>query len=354
MARTISSILSAGIDGFRPRPLRTAPKFANPSSSKRRRHSRTVTTDTPTSTAIRELATPSAASTNTCARCTSRCGAVLDLASISSVERWPSVSFRAGAAWFMTTPDHNQQAICEALHDVIYSVGIASLVVVVLAFTGSPAPSLAADRVLATYAVWPTWERTRVADRLADLVEIDGRYGAALLHAWADPAGADRAALQRLRRVARPARSNAEASVERWLSEPAGRQPGSPNTLETKTAQGILAAVRRYIWGALVLHGQLPSTGPTRPDRLCDETEQAMTPVVVAPRTGSAPTGYLPLRATQVALAIHPRGPSPQAAADPPPTTVDMVVVSETDLMVNAVDTLAHLVGLGPRSPTES
>ena len=248
---------------------------------------------------------------------------------------------------------------------VIYSVGVASLVVVLLAFTGSPAPSLAADRAfytllgaalaLAAYAAWPTWERTRVADRLADLVEIDGRYGAALLHAWADPAGADRAALQRLRRVARLARSNAEASVDRWLSEPVGRQPGSPNALDAETAQGILAAVRRYIWGALVLHGELPSTGPVRPDlhRLGDEAEEAMAIVVVALRTGSAPTGYPPLRATQVALAAHLRGASAQAA-DPTPTAVDMVVLSETDLMVNAVDTLAHLVGVGPRSPVNS
>ncbi|MHB8218905.1 MAG: FUSC family protein [Acidimicrobiales bacterium] len=249
---------------------------------------------------------------------------------------------------------------------VIYSVGIASLVVVLLAFTGSPAPSLAADRAfytllgaalaLAAYAAWPTWERTHVVDRLADLVEIDGRYGAALLHAWADPADADRAALQRLRLAARLARSNAEASVDRWLGEPVGRQPGSPNALDAETAQGILAAVRRYVWGALVLHGQLPSAGPTRPDlhRLGVEVEEAMAAVVVALRTGSAPTGYPPLRATQVALATNLRGASPPAAADPTPMAVDMVVVTETDLMVNAVDTVAHLVGVGPRSPAGS
>ncbi len=249
---------------------------------------------------------------------------------------------------------------------VIYSVGIASLVVVLLAFTGSPAPSLAADRVfytllgaalaLAAYAAWPTWERTHVVDRLADLVEIDGRYGAALLHAWADPASADRAALQRLRLAARLARSNAEASVDRWLSEPAGRKPASPNALDAETAQGILAAVRRYVWGALVLHGQLPSAGPTRPDlhRLGDEVEQAMSAVVVALQRGSAPSGYPPLRATQVALAADLRGASPQAAGDPTPTALDMVILSETDLMVNAVDTLAHLVGVRLRSPADS
>ena len=127
-----------------------------------------------------------------------------------------------------------------------------------------------AIQIVLMAVVWPTWERTRVADRLADLVEIDGRYGAALLHAWADPASADRAALQRLRRAARLARSNP------------------------------------------------------------------------------------PLRATQVAVAAHLRNASTRAAADPTPTAVDMVVLSESDLRVNAVDTLAHLVGVGPRSPVES
>ena len=249
---------------------------------------------------------------------------------------------------------------------VLYSVGIASLVVVLLAFTGSPAASLAGDRVfytllgallaLAAYVAWPTWERARVADRLADLVEVDGRYGTALLHAWADPASADRGTLQRLRLVARLARSNAEASVERWLSEPAGRQPPSPNALDAETAQGILAEVRRYIWGALVLHGQLPSSGPVRPDlhRLGDETEKAMGAVAGALRTGSTSADYPPLRATQVALAAHLRGASAEVVADPTSTALDMVVLSETDLMVNAVDTLAHLVGAGLRSPADS
>ncbi|MDA8358839.1 MAG: FUSC family protein [Actinomycetota bacterium] len=249
---------------------------------------------------------------------------------------------------------------------VIYSIGIASLVVVLLGFTGSPAASLAADRAfytllgaalaLAAYAAWPTWERTHVVDRLADLVDIDGRYGAALLFAWADPAGVDREALQRLRLAAGLARSNAEASVDRWLSEPAARKPASPNTLDAETAQGILAAVRRYVWSALVLHGQLPGTGPVRPElhRLGEEVEEAMAAVVVALRTGSAPTRYPPLRSTQVALAAHLRGASAQTTTDPTLAAADTVLMSETDLMVNAVDTLAHLVGVGPRSPAGS
>ena len=249
---------------------------------------------------------------------------------------------------------------------VVYSVGIASLVVALLAFTGSPAPSLAADRAfytvlgailaLTAYAIWPTWERSRVADRLADLVETDGRYGAALLHAWAEPASADRAALQRLRLAARLARANAEASVDRWLSEPAGRRSAAPGPLHPETAQGILAAVRRYVWAALVLHGQLPSAGPDRPDlhRLAVDVEDAFAAVAAALRTGAAPRRYPPLRATQVSTARHLLHSSTKAGGGPTPAPAsvpaDMLLVSETDLMVNAIDTLAHLVGVEPTS----
>ncbi len=249
---------------------------------------------------------------------------------------------------------------------VVYSVGIASLVVALLAFTGSPAPSLAADRAfytvlgailaLTAYAIWPTWERSRVADRLADLVETDGRYGAALLHAWAEPASADRAALQRLRLAARLARANAEASVDRWLSEPAGRRSAAPGPLHPETAQGILAAVRRYVWAALVLHGQLPSAGPDRPDlhRLAVDVEDAFAAVAAALRTGAAPKRYPPLRPTQVSIARHLLHSSAKAGGGPAPVPAavpaDMLLVSETDLMVNAIDTLAHLVGVEPTS----
>lgn len=91
---------------------------------------------------------------------------------------------------------------------------------------------------LLAYAAWPTWARTLVPDRLAALVEADGRYGRSVLAAWADPAEADPAALQRDRLDARLARSNAEAVVDRWLPEPTGHD------FDPEVARGVLAAVR--------------------------------------------------------------------------------------------------------------
>ncbi|MHB1535278.1 MAG: FUSC family protein [Acidimicrobiales bacterium] len=252
----------------------------------------------------------------------------------------------------------------------IFSVCIASLVVTLLAFTGQPAIALAADRsfytvlgatlALAAYALWPTWERGVVADRLAALVEADARYGGAVLRAWADPAECDPEALQRARLAARLARSNAEASVERWLAEPSSRSATSRSAtsrsatsrsaLNPEAARGILAAVRRYVWGILALHAQLPGTGPLRPEvgHLASQVEEALASVAQALRT-RAPTGSLPpLRATQTDLAADLMDPtnddSPQAQQSPEAQRQAVVIVSESDLMVDAVDALAHLV----------
>jgi hypothetical protein len=53
--RTISSIFSAGICGLRPRPGRTRPSLASPSSAKRLRQATTLDGETPTSQATAVL-----------------------------------------------------------------------------------------------------------------------------------------------------------------------------------------------------------------------------------------------------------------------------------------------------------
>gem|GEM_PF-3186218 len=65
---TICSIVACGIEGLRPRPKRTSPNWANPSSANRSRHARTVFGVTFTSAAIVVFATPSAANNNARAR----------------------------------------------------------------------------------------------------------------------------------------------------------------------------------------------------------------------------------------------------------------------------------------------
>src|SRR6476646_3840928 len=94
---TIRAIVSSGIEGLRPRPSRIFSSPANPSSTNRVRHARTVTGVTPTSSAITALATPSAAISNTRDCNTCRCGTDCARTNLSNVSRSPSDKGNASA-----------------------------------------------------------------------------------------------------------------------------------------------------------------------------------------------------------------------------------------------------------------
>ncbi len=218
----------------------------------------------------------------------------------------------------------------------MYSVCMASLVVTLLAFTGSPAPSVAADRVVYTivgaalalvaYAVWPTWERTVLPERLASLIDIDATYGQAVLGVWVDPAGADRRDLQQKRLAARLARSNAEAAAARWMAEPV-----RDNAFSRETVLGLLAGVATYAQGVVTLHGRLAGSAPPRPELapLAEDLNRAMGVVAATLRSGK-PAGHLPrLRSRQLDLAhrlgyfVGPDGNGPDGSAAPAMTKQD-------------------------------
>ena len=262
----------------------------------------------------------------------------------------------------------------------VFSVCIASLVVTLLAFTGNPEPATAADRsfytvlgallAFAAYAAWPTWEAMSLPETLADLAAREGRYGAAVLRAWADPAAADHDALQEARLDARLARSNAEASVGRWLAEPRTTvAAGAGPPLDRDTVLGFMAAVRACVSAILALHAELPASGPARLEvgRLAEDVQVALDAVAETVK-GSPPAASPPaLRAEHVALSaalgLSGRAPAPDTGAGAASAAghssgagratavVDpsaAVLAGETDLLVNSVNTLCHLVGLRP------
>lgn len=231
----------------------------------------------------------------------------------------------------------------------VYSVCIASLVVTLLAFTGNPEVATAGDRSIytvigaliafAAYVAWPTWEGTSLPDTLAGLAATEGRYAAQVLRAWAAPESADAAALQRIRLEARLARGNAEAAVSRWLGEP--RVAGE---LGPETVLAYMASIRRCVQALLALHAELPATGPGHPGAavLADGVERAFAAIADQVK-GSPPVGPFPLlRKEQLALAA-----SLPVGGDAGPDRVPAVVlIGETDLLVDSVDALGHLFGL--------
>jgi uncharacterized membrane protein YccC len=252
----------------------------------------------------------------------------------------------------------------------VYSVCIASLVVTLLAFTGAPGASLAGERSLYTvcgaglaliaYAVWPTWASVYLPERLAELITTAGRYGRSVLEAWAEPKVADRHALQRARLDARLARSNAEAAADRWMTEPSRRGPLSPDT-----ALGVLASVRAYLLGILSLHARLPRSGPSSPELrdFAAAVDRAMSAAAESLRTSHRNERPVSLRAGQLALAERlgvrilrtstgpPEAPGLPASDSEGPDPQDVLLVSETDLIANSVNTIGELLGDGARAP---
>jgi uncharacterized membrane protein YccC len=144
----------------------------------------------------------------------------------------------------------------------IFAACVTALIALLIAFFGAPEISAAKDRVLDTlvggglallaYTTWPTWEAPRVRQRLAELLDLQGCYGCAVLRAYARPEAADDKALRDIQAKARLARSNAETSVDRLLAEPSSRSGDS------RAALDVLGAMRRYAAAALALHAELP------------------------------------------------------------------------------------------------
>ena len=112
----------------------------------------------------------------------------------------------------------------------IFSVAISGLIVFLIAETGvAPAEVVAlrgtntvAGGVLAlvAYIVWPTWERKRVGETFAEMLDATRAYFRVLIDSLQADFSPDTQALENIRQAWRRTRSNAEGSVDRVSSEP--------------------------------------------------------------------------------------------------------------------------------------
>jgi uncharacterized membrane protein YccC len=112
---------------------------------------------------------------------------------------------------------------------------------------------------LLAYAVWPTWSARPARQSLAELLAAQRTYIAAILAALIEGRRADEDQLRGLSRRARLARTNAEATVARSLSEPATRR------IDAEESQGTLAALRRLVQAAHVLRLDVQDDRPRDP-----------------------------------------------------------------------------------------
>ena len=148
----------------------------------------------------------------------------------------------------------------------VFVIALTGLVVLLIALTGvAPAVVIAARGLntvaggviaLVAYAVWPTWERTRLPDELARMFDAYRGYFEAVRDAYQQPAADFASRLDATRLEARRARSNLEASVTRFRSEP-GAEPARSTAIDK-----ILANSHRFIHAVMSLEAGLASSRP--------------------------------------------------------------------------------------------
>ena len=225
--------------------------------------------------------------------------------------------------------------------DVHYGIAVACLtgmVVLLLAFVGErPEPTVVARLIdtiigsavsLSVYALWPTWEKGRTRETLADMLRAYATYLTSL-------AGGSVHERRDGRQGARVARVNAEASVNRLLAEPA-----TPSAL-AELAQSLLTNGNRLARTVMTLEAllghQVPVPEQASLEPFLRQSATALAEVAAALSARREPNALPPIRAAQRRLARELT-----AATD---------IVVACDRLVDNINTLAHLTARTPEQP---
>jgi uncharacterized membrane protein YccC len=139
----------------------------------------------------------------------------------------------------------------------IFGVAISALVVLLIAITGiSPKDVIWARGIntaaggalaLLAYWIWPTWERTRVSERIAQMLDAYQDYYRMLTGSYLRNENIHARTLDDGRMKARLARSNLEASIDRLSAEP-GTTAEQMNRLNA-----LLASSHRFVHAVMAL-----------------------------------------------------------------------------------------------------
>jgi hypothetical protein len=238
----------------------------------------------------------------------------------------------------------------------LYALFWTPLVVFFAAFGGLPPLTAAADRAidnligivlaLAIFLVWPTWAATEVPRLLGRLLTAEANFGRVALDAEIDPASFDRRALDAAASSARLARSNAEAAVKRMAIEPDRR-----GSLTIEAADGIVAGVHRFALATVAINAGHPGSHPPIAGLvpLRDGIAATLTSLAdrLAGQSGPVDSDLRRLHAGLVAGLSQTgggRGGVNQPSGTHAVPTDVAVVIGQTDVMVDAVDTIAQLI----------
>ena len=159
-----------------------------------------------------------------------------------------------------------------AVFPASFAVGFAFITAVVVFLLNAISPDTLAtawDRLIDTllggalgllaYAAWPTWSAEPAREALADLVAAHAAYLRLVLASVMAGRRADDNEARDLSRRARLARTTAESTVARSLSEPATRR------IDAEESQAVLADMRRQMQAAHVLRLDVQDERVPRP-----------------------------------------------------------------------------------------
>src|SRR6266404_1357143 len=151
----------------------------------------------------------------------------------------------------------------------IFAVAISALVVLLIAITGVSPKELiwargintAAGGALALlgYWVWPTWERTQVSERIADMLEAYREYFHSVVETYVGNETSSARELDRVRLATRVARTNLEASIDRLTAEP------GTTAEQMNQFNALLASSHRFTHAVMALEAGLLHTAAVPP-----------------------------------------------------------------------------------------
>jgi uncharacterized membrane protein YgaE (UPF0421/DUF939 family) len=231
-----------------------------------------------------------------------------------------------------------------ATYQANFAVGstfVAAIVLLLLSVGQIDTTTTALDRLLDTllggafalgaYLVWPTWSNGHAREALGRLSAAQAAYLQAVLAGVGQRAVRSGSLLSEKARAARLAWTEAQATVARSIAEPTRWR------IDADLAQSLMGGFLRIIQAAHALRAEIAEFDAEDADRgplalLAEAIDTAMAEISGALRENRPPAELPPLRALYDAVAL---------------AIADRSVLSALDEIVDAINTVAHLLGDG-------
>lgn len=235
----------------------------------------------------------------------------------------------------------------------IFGIVVSALIVLLLAIGGiAPKDVIWARGIntvagglltLLTYRLWPSWERTRISERIAQMLDAYRGYIETLA---GGRVGNDSSApeLESARRGGRVARSNLEASIDRLSSEPGTTRE------QMSRLNGVLASSHRFVHALMALDAifsQSPELSKSPPFKLFAASVARTLMLLAGILRGSRiPLKDFPELREEYRALVQARAGS----ADGGGSQFDSINI-EADRTTNSVNTLTEQIMHWTRSP---